>query len=169
MESSGKHQPLKRRLAAWLLRRLGLIGVVYGGISWFTADRLTRPTNQPLRIDPHRLSADATAWSARTSDGITLRGWYLPTEERQAPGRAGARDVELVARDGVVGPRSARARFRRASLRSPRARPERSLAALPRTPRAGRHPGRHDLGSGTRASPTTGSAGWVIRWGARRS
>jgi dipeptidyl aminopeptidase/acylaminoacyl peptidase len=58
-------------------------GLAYGGISVFTADRLTRPTNRPLTIDPHRLSRDAQPWSARTSDGVTLRGWFLPTEHKR--------------------------------------------------------------------------------------
>ncbi len=57
--------------------------LAYGGISLFTADRLTRPTNHPLTIDPHRLSPDAQPWSARTSDGVTLRGWFLPTDTRR--------------------------------------------------------------------------------------
>ena len=33
------------------------------------------------RINPLKLSADARAWTAKTSDGITLRGWFLPTEK----------------------------------------------------------------------------------------
>ena len=60
-----------------------LLGAGYVGVSLFTAERLTRATNQPLTIDPRRLSADAQAWSVRTSDGVTLRGWYLPTPERR--------------------------------------------------------------------------------------
>jgi dipeptidyl aminopeptidase/acylaminoacyl peptidase len=70
----------KRRLSAWTMGVfLGLAGLIYGGISCLTADRLTRATNHPLRIDPRQLSADAQPWTARTPDGITLRGWYLPT------------------------------------------------------------------------------------------
>jgi pimeloyl-ACP methyl ester carboxylesterase len=52
-------------------------------VSLLTAERLTRPTNYPLTIDPRRLSSDARAWSVRTIDGVTLRGWYLPTPERR--------------------------------------------------------------------------------------
>ena len=52
-------------------------------VSWLTAERLTRPTNHALRIDPRRVSPDAEPWSARTADGLTLRGWYLPTSERR--------------------------------------------------------------------------------------
>ncbi|HZW31300.1 MAG TPA: alpha/beta fold hydrolase, partial [Isosphaeraceae bacterium] len=62
---------------------LSLLAVIYAGVSLVTADRLTRPTNHPLRIDPHVLSRDAQPWSTRTADGITLRGWYLPTEARR--------------------------------------------------------------------------------------
>ncbi len=66
----------------WL--RLGLgVGVilaiaVYCGISLYSAERLTRPTNHRVPFDAHRLDPSAEAWSARTLDGLTLRGWYLP-------------------------------------------------------------------------------------------
>jgi dipeptidyl aminopeptidase/acylaminoacyl peptidase len=56
---------------------------LYGAVSWFTADQLTRPTNYRLPIDPRKISADAQPWSVRTSDGLTLRGWYLPTPGRR--------------------------------------------------------------------------------------
>jgi pimeloyl-ACP methyl ester carboxylesterase len=55
----------------------------YATVSLLTAERLTRPTNHPLLIDPRRVSRDATPWSATTSDGVTLRGWYLPTPDRR--------------------------------------------------------------------------------------
>lgn len=58
-----------------------LIAGSYAGVSLLTAERLTRPTNSPLLIDPHRVSKDAQAWSVRTTDGVTLRGWYLPTKQ----------------------------------------------------------------------------------------
>ena len=60
-----------------------ILGGGYAGVSFLTAERLTRPTNHPLRIDPRRISPDAEPWSARTADGLTLRGWYLPTRERR--------------------------------------------------------------------------------------
>ncbi len=73
-----------RRAALLLLVASSLVLVAsYVGISLFTAERLTHPTNHPLAIDPRRLSADAQAWSVRTFDGVTLRGWYLPTSERR--------------------------------------------------------------------------------------
>jgi pimeloyl-ACP methyl ester carboxylesterase len=62
---------------------LFLLGGGYAGVSYLTAERLTRPTNHPLNIDPRRVSPDAKPWSARTADGLTLRGWYLPTGERR--------------------------------------------------------------------------------------
>ena len=80
-EAIGKMVRSRKWLSALLITALlGSLGSIYGAVSWFTADRLTRPTNHPLQIDPLRVSADARAWTARTSDGITLRGWYLPTE-----------------------------------------------------------------------------------------
>src|SRR3954467_1975567 len=60
-----------------------LLGGGYAGVSFMTAERLTRPTNHPLRLDPRRISRDAEPWSARTPDGLTLRGGYLPTKERR--------------------------------------------------------------------------------------
>jgi pimeloyl-ACP methyl ester carboxylesterase len=81
-EAIGKMVTSRKRLSALLITALlGSLGSVYGAVSWFTADRLTRPTNHPLQIDPLKLSADARAWTAKTSDGITLRGWFLPTEK----------------------------------------------------------------------------------------
>jgi uncharacterized protein len=73
-----------RRIAGWIIGpAVLLLGSVYTGISVYTADRLTQPTNRPLAVDPRRLSDDARAWSCRTADGLTLRGWYLPTESRR--------------------------------------------------------------------------------------
>jgi uncharacterized protein len=60
-----------------------LIGMIYVGVSLFTADRLTRATNHPLTIDPHVVSSDVEPWSTHTIDGITLRGWYLPTDKQR--------------------------------------------------------------------------------------
>ena len=73
-----------RRVAAWIFGLAVLLfGLVYVGISAFTADRLTQPTNRPLPIDPRRVSEDAREWLTRTNDGLTLRGWYLPTEKKR--------------------------------------------------------------------------------------
>jgi uncharacterized protein len=81
-EAFGKMVRSRKWLSALLITALlGSLGSIYGAVSWFTADRLTRPTNHPLQIDPLKLSADARAWTAKTSDGIRLRGWFLPTEK----------------------------------------------------------------------------------------
>ncbi len=73
-----------RRFASGLLAFGAiLLGGGYAGVSFLTAERLTRATNHPLQIDPRRISRDAEPWSARTPDGLTLRGWYLPTRERR--------------------------------------------------------------------------------------
>jgi pimeloyl-ACP methyl ester carboxylesterase len=58
-------------------------GGAYVAVSCVTAEHLTRSTNHPLRIDPHLVSPDAEPWSARTADGLTLRGWYLPTKDHR--------------------------------------------------------------------------------------
>jgi uncharacterized protein len=73
-----------RRLAGWILgAAVVLFGLSYLGVSAFTADRLTRSTNRPAGIDPRRVGSDAEPWSTRTTDGVTLRGWYLPTHDKR--------------------------------------------------------------------------------------
>jgi len=83
MEPISRRGRVRRAAAGILAVLLIVFAVVYAGVSLLTAERLTRPTNHPLRIDPHRLSDDAQPWSTRTADRITLRGWYLPTEARR--------------------------------------------------------------------------------------
>jgi pimeloyl-ACP methyl ester carboxylesterase len=72
------------RIVAWALTVIALfLGLAYAGVACFTADRLTRATNRPLNLDPYGLSADVEAWSTRTADGLTLRGWFLSTKDRR--------------------------------------------------------------------------------------
>lgn len=68
---------LKRRLARLALAGAAAFCAAYLAICWITAERLTRATNHPLPVDPCRLGADVEPWSARTADGLTLRGWRL--------------------------------------------------------------------------------------------
>lgn len=83
MNSNAKGRRI-RRMFGWMLGAAILVfGVSYVGVSAFTADRLTQPTNRPLSIDPRQLGTEAEAWSTTTVDGITLRGWYLPTPEKR--------------------------------------------------------------------------------------
>ena len=88
---------------AWRLwRRLTSIGVLVGslgyvGISLFTAHILTQPNNRPTATDPYEVSPDVLTWSARTADGLTLRGWYCPTPKKRrlivlVHGMGGSRD-----------------------------------------------------------------------------
>jgi pimeloyl-ACP methyl ester carboxylesterase len=74
---------LKRWATAALAVFVVLSAIAYVAVSCLTAERLTRPTNHALRIDPRRVSPDAQPWSAHTADGLTLRGWYLPTSDRR--------------------------------------------------------------------------------------
>src|SRR5262249_47029711 len=66
-----------------VLALAGLIPLLYLGISLLSAHVLTQPSNRPPRLDPHSVGADATAWSTRTADGLTLRGWYYPTRHHR--------------------------------------------------------------------------------------
>jgi dipeptidyl aminopeptidase/acylaminoacyl peptidase len=83
MESIVRQRRIGRR-AAWIIAIPAvLLVMIYGGISLFTAERLTRPTNHHLMVDPRDISEDVRPWSTRTGDGLTLRGWYLPTEQQR--------------------------------------------------------------------------------------
>ncbi|MDR3635507.1 MAG: alpha/beta fold hydrolase [Isosphaeraceae bacterium] len=68
-----------------LLALVGLVLVVaaYLAISLLTADQLTRAKNRRSYLDPRLVGPNATPWSRRTADGLTLRGWYYPTSERR--------------------------------------------------------------------------------------
>jgi len=84
MDSSGRPPRRAVKLARWLaLIGLFLIGAGYLGVSLVTADLLTRAKNRPAELDPRAVGARATAWTVRTTDGLTLRGWYYPTQERR--------------------------------------------------------------------------------------
>jgi pimeloyl-ACP methyl ester carboxylesterase len=72
------------RVTAWTTLALFLLLFAgYAGISVWTAEVLTRPTNHESSLDPRMVGRDATAWSTRTSDGLILRGWYIPTPGRR--------------------------------------------------------------------------------------
>lgn len=72
------------RRTAWIIGiPVVLLILVYVGISLFTAERLTRPTNHRLTVDPREISEDVRSWTTQTADGLRLRGWYLPTEARR--------------------------------------------------------------------------------------
>ena len=69
------------RLAGFLIPSALLLLVGgYLGVSYIAAERLTRASNHADAIDARLVSRDARAWSTRTADGLTLRGWYCPTE-----------------------------------------------------------------------------------------
>jgi len=74
-----------------------LVTLGYATISLLVAHVLTRPNNRPNATEPDDVSADALAWSARTADGLTLRGWYCPTPKKRrlivlVHGMGGSRD-----------------------------------------------------------------------------
>jgi alpha-beta hydrolase superfamily lysophospholipase len=75
------HRPRSvfRRLRRLAPAVLVLLLAAYLGISYLAADQLTRPSNHAVDLDPTLVSKDAEAWSTRTADGLTLRGWYYPS------------------------------------------------------------------------------------------
>ncbi len=84
MSSSARWPRLARRIAKWLVVAGAVVALVaYTVISLLTADLLTRPNNHPMTLHPRVVSPDATAWSVRTTDGLTLRGWYYPTARQR--------------------------------------------------------------------------------------
>lgn len=94
--------PRRRWATSRTLRWLAVIAVLvsglgYAGISLLSAHILTRPNNRPTSTDPWQVSDDIVAWSTRTADGLTLRGWYCPTPRHRrlivlVHGMGGSRD-----------------------------------------------------------------------------
>jgi alpha-beta hydrolase superfamily lysophospholipase len=79
--------PRPRKISR-LIRRVVSIAVLllilaYVAVSLLVAHVLTQPNNRPNTTDPRDVSPDVRAWSARTADGLTLRGWYCPTPEKR--------------------------------------------------------------------------------------
>ncbi len=83
MEPIARKRRIRRIMAGIIAIPLILFVLVYVGISLFTAERLTRPTNHHLMVNPREISEDVRSWSTQTADGLTLRGLYLPTEEQR--------------------------------------------------------------------------------------
>lgn len=93
--------PGPRRGWKWA-RRSGVVATLlavvgYVSISLLAADVLTRTRNRPSHYEAARIGAGASAWSTKTADGVTLRGWYCPTPERRrlvvlVHGLGGSRD-----------------------------------------------------------------------------
>jgi pimeloyl-ACP methyl ester carboxylesterase len=74
-----------------------LVTLGYALISLVVAHVLTRSNNRLPSTDPYDVSADVLTWSARTADGLTLRGWYCPTPKKRrlivlVHGMGGCRD-----------------------------------------------------------------------------
>ena len=94
--------PRPGRRAIRIVRRVASVAILigslgYAGISLLVANVLTQPNNRPPVTDPYEVSPDVLPWSARTSDGLTLRGWYCPTPLKRrlivlVHGMGGSRD-----------------------------------------------------------------------------
>jgi pimeloyl-ACP methyl ester carboxylesterase len=84
MDSTQRQPRRAIRAIRWLVPALLLILVsVYLVVSLVAAAYLTRPRNQLISLDPRLVSPNVRAWSVRTLDGLTLRGWYCPTPRRR--------------------------------------------------------------------------------------
>lgn len=102
-------QPARRRWPRLLRRAVTIVVLLltigYAIVSLVVAHVLTRPNNRPNTTDPYDIGAEVLAWSARTSDGLTLRGWYCPTPRKRrlivlVHGMGGSRDeMAGIARD----------------------------------------------------------------------
>ncbi len=55
----------------------------YASIALLAAHLLTQPSNHPSQLDPRLVSPEVRRWNVRTEDGLTLRGWYVPTQEKR--------------------------------------------------------------------------------------
>jgi len=98
MDSASVRRPRIVRLLRWAGVAVALaVPMGYAGVSLLVADVLTRPNNRATETDASLIDPDATAWSTRTTDGLTLRGWYCPTPAHRrlivlVHGMGGSRD-----------------------------------------------------------------------------
>ncbi len=85
--TSPEEHVVRQRVVRWAKRvgvALAFLAVIaYTCISVISAGVLTRTNNRPPSLTPADLGTDARPWSVMAEDGITLRGCYLPTEERR--------------------------------------------------------------------------------------
>ncbi len=72
---------MKRRL---LLVALVAVAVGYGSISYVIADRFTRAERHPVGRAPQVAAATYEDVALRTSDGLTLKGWFFPVRGTRA-------------------------------------------------------------------------------------
>jgi pimeloyl-ACP methyl ester carboxylesterase len=72
-----------RLLRTFVTAAILLVCLGYAGVSLLVAHVLTRTNNRPDTTDPHDVGRGVLAWSTRTADGLTLRGWFCPTPERR--------------------------------------------------------------------------------------
>ncbi len=56
---------------------------IYVAVSIISANVLTQTRNRQDLTDVRVLGPDAREWSTKTSDGITLRGWFVPTPKHR--------------------------------------------------------------------------------------
>jgi pimeloyl-ACP methyl ester carboxylesterase len=72
---------MKRRLVA-----IGLLACVIGylSVSYVVADRLTHAERHPIGRSPQVAAATYEDVALRTSDGLTLRGWFFPVRGDRA-------------------------------------------------------------------------------------
>ncbi len=75
-----RRRAMARRIGVLIPAALLILMMGYLAVSFVAAERLTRPSNHPDAIDARLVSRDARPWSTRTADGLTLRGWYCPSE-----------------------------------------------------------------------------------------
>jgi alpha-beta hydrolase superfamily lysophospholipase len=84
MESNVSRHRRGWRIFRWLFSlSLLTILLVYTSLSILIAHVLTRSNNRPNTVDPLQIGPETVAWSTKTADGLTLRGWYCPTPEHR--------------------------------------------------------------------------------------
>ena len=84
MDSTARRPRLAIRIVKWVTLAAPIVLVLaYSGVSLLSAHLLTRPSNHASELDPKLVSPSAIPWTTRTSDGLTLRGWYCPAPERR--------------------------------------------------------------------------------------
>ncbi len=69
----------------FILAGLLLAALALAALAWHGAGQLIHPARHPATTSPQDYGLESEAISFKTRDGLTLRGWFIPTARRSDP------------------------------------------------------------------------------------
>lgn len=79
----------KRKRRSLILRSIAIASLLvvacYLAIATLSAHILTSPRNRPIDLEASWIASNYQPWAVRAEDGVTLRGWFYPSNPGQEP------------------------------------------------------------------------------------